>query len=223
MVVRGLSAPQRRLTILRSIKLFSTAGMKFWYLPFVALFLTTVPLVAQGAPRQSARRGRGSQQVITSSRKVAALLKQNDTRALSRYVDANLGLRISPEVYASKDDVKLSRAQVRNLATDKTARTWGTYDGEGGPIRLNWTQYRKNFVWHRDFTRGSRLSVNRPLGGRSTVINNLRQFYPNSTLVEFYLPSTSRDTMDWESLWLVWKQSQGTWRLIGIAHDQWST
>ena len=157
------------------------------------------------------------------SRRVAVLLKNNDTRALSRLVDARRGLRITPQAYIAKEDVHLNRAQVASMRNSKTIRTWGTYDGEGGDIRLNWANYRKRFVWKRDFSRGAKLTVNGKPKGRSTVINNLRSSYPNTTLVEFYLPPTSPDALDWASLWMAWRKTSYGWRLIGIANDQWST
>lgn len=195
-----------------------------WLLPLALVAPTSLGALAVAAPRTIEHTSPPLKPGVTLlSNKVAGLLRDNNTKALSTYVDSSWGLRFSPEVYAQKEDVHLTRNQVAALHTDKKIRTWGDYDGEGGPIKLNWEGYRKRFIWTRDFTHNSQISVNRPLGGRSTVINNLRQFYPNSTFVEFYLPSTSQNTMDWQSLWLMWKKRGAAWRLIGIAHDQWST
>lgn len=196
--------------------------MKIWLLPLALLAVSSSASLADAPPR-AVTSPPLKPGVVVLSNQVATALKQNNMSAVSRHVDWTRGLRFSPEVFAQKSDVKLSRSQVAKLRTDKKIRTWGTYDGEGGPIRLNWAGYRKRYVWSRDFTKGAKVSVNRFGGGRSTIINNLRQFYPNATFVEYYLPASSPNTMDWASLWMVWKKTGGTWRLIGIAHDQWST
>ncbi len=193
------------------------------------LFSLSLLAALSSSSVQAAPRPVPSQQPICApsvselSRRVAVLLKNNDTRALSRLVDARRGLRITPQAYIAKEDVHLSRAQVAAMRNSKTIRTWGTYDGEGGDIRLTWARYRKRFVWWRDFSRGAKLTVNGKPKGQSTVINNLRSFYSNATLVELYLPPTSPNSMDWGSLWMVWRKTGYGWRLIGIANDQWST
>ncbi|BCM92375.1 hypothetical protein IAD21_04254 [Abditibacteriota bacterium] len=199
--------------------------MKFWLLPLALIAATSSASLAVAAPRPAPQHSAQpcATSVLTLSRQVATLLKQNNTSALSLYVDSRRGLQFSPEAYADKKNVKLSRRQVAVARTDKKIRIWGDYDGEGGPIKLTWTGYRKRFVWPLDYTRKSQVTINGTPKGRSTVINNLRQFYPNSTFVEFYVPPSSKDSLDWSSLWMVWKKSGGTWRLIGIAHDEWST
>lgn len=156
------------------------------------------------------------------SAQVVALLHRRDMKAVARFVDPGWGLRFSPEVDVQNSDVHLSREQVARLNEDKLAHVWGTYDGEGGPIRLGWPAYWKRFVWNRNFARGARIGTNTSVL-RSTTPANLRTFYPGSTAIEYYLPPTSKDKSDWSSLWLVWRKRAQTWRLIGIAHGEWTS
>ncbi|RYX82101.1 hypothetical protein EON83_21040 [bacterium] len=196
--------------------------MKIWLLPLALMAGTSSASLAVAAPRP-APRSPHTPRLLNMSRQVATYLKQNNMQGVSRYVDSRWGLRFSGEVFVNDGDVKLSRTQVARLRTDKTIRNWGTYYGDDGPIKLNWTDYRKRYVWPRDFTMDKRASVNGTVRGHSTVINNMREFYPKATFVEFYLPPSSHDGMDWASLWMVWRQNGATWRLIGIAYNQWST
>ena len=194
-----------------------------WLLPLALVAATSLGAFAVAAPRTVERTSPPLKPGVSLlSNKVAGLLRDNNTKALSTYVDSSWGLRFSPEVYAQKDDVKLTRKQVEALRNDTKIRTWGTYYGEGGPIKLNWAGYRKDYVWSRNFLRGAQVAQNTFGGQRGTVINNLREFYPNASFVEFHLPSSSKNEMDWQSLWLVWKKRGATWRLIGIAHNQWT-
>jgi hypothetical protein len=54
--------------------------------------------------------------------------------------------------------------------------------------------------------------------------SQLKRFYPRAILVQFHSPG--RDPkyggMDWRSLWLVWNRSGKTWKLVGIANDEWT-
>ena len=186
--------------------------------PFLLLLAgLSVSSTVRAAP--SAKRAPG---VAALSRQVAVLLKRNDTRALSRLVDARRGLQFSPDVQALKSDVRLSRAQVARLRTDPKVRNWGNYYGEDGPIRLNWAAYRKQIMCPRDFTSGAQLSINQQSKSTSLSRNNYREFYPGATWVELYLPPTTPGGMDWANLWMVWRKGAGTWRLIGIANEQWT-
>jgi len=181
----------------------------------------------QAAPHQHSvhRRRVHTPGVAALTRRVAVLLKHNDMRAVSRLVDAKLGLRISFQPHVEEGDVHLTRAQVAALQTDQTVREWGMpegdYNAHNNPARTNWANYRKEFVFPRDFTRGATLAINQPTQAASSLANNIRAIYPKDMCAELYLPPTKPELIDWATLWMVWHKSKGAWRLIGIANEQW--
>ncbi len=61
--------------------------------------------------------------------------------------------------------------------------------------------------------------------GRSNTSNNNFEIYSNAIIVEFHFSGfdSKYEGMDWESLRLVFEEKDGTWYLIGIIHDQWTT
>lgn len=56
------------------------------------------------------------------------------------------------------------------------------------------------------------------------IIDNSHDFYPNSIIVEYYLPGTDPNNggMDWQSLRLVFQSIENQWYLVGIIHSQWT-
>lgn len=157
------------------------------------------------------------------SRAVVRSLKNRDMKTLSRYVDAKRGLRFSPYVFAAKSDKVFSVAQVRRLNRNQTRYLWGSYDGSGEPIRLTWKDYRKSFVYPRNFFTAA-PSFN-TFVRRGNLNNNLAQIYPRGVFVEYYLPGENPKYggLDWRSLWLVWNRSGNAWKLVAIADNQWTT
>lgn len=167
---------------------------------------------------QAAQRAVGARSLA-----VVRALKNRDTKMLSLYVDAKRGLRFSPYVFAAKSDKVFSILQVRHLNRNKTRYLWGSYDGSGDPIRLTWNDYRKTFIYSRNFF-AVKPSFN-TFVRRGNLKNNLAQTYPRGVFVEYYLPGANPKFggLDWRSLWLVWNRSGNTWKLVGIAGDQWTT
>lgn len=154
---------------------------------------------------------------------VIAALKNRQMNQLAQFVHPQKGLRFSPYVFASQKDLLFQRAQVRHLGNSGMIRHWGEYDGTGDPIRLAWREYFQKFVYSRDFAMSKEIRYNL-VTKRGNTINNLREFYPGSIVVEYYTPgSETYGGLDWQGLWLVFQPRGTTWYLVGIAHDQWTT
>jgi len=163
---------------------------------------------------------------IISSRtlEVISAMKNNDFLKLSTYVHLQKGVRFSPYSYVStQGDLVFTADKIRNGATDQTKYVWGTYDGSGFPIEQTFQQYFKSFVYSHDFANAKEVSYNRSIGGGNTS-NNIFDAYPRSIIVEYHFPGfdPNSEGMDWESLRLVFEESNGTWYLVGVVHDQWT-
>jgi hypothetical protein len=60
--------------------------------------------------------------------------------------------------------------------------------------------------------------------GKGNTLENIHEVYPDGVFVEFHFTGFNEqyDGMDWKSLRLVFEQDGGSWRLVGIVHDQWT-
>jgi hypothetical protein len=100
---------------------------------------------------------------------------------------------------------------------------WGYFDGSGRAIELTFADYFKRFVYDVDFTRPQVVGSDTVIG-RGNTINNIPEFYPEATFVEYHLKGMNPEFggMDWRSLRLVMETHNGDWCLVGIVHDEWT-
>ena len=58
---------------------------------------------------------------------------------------------------------------------------------------------------------------------RGNMINNVKDIYPKSDVVDFYYKGTDEyDGMDWRGMRLVFDDYQGKRYLVAIINDQWT-
>ena len=144
---------------------------------------------------------------------------------LGKLVHPQKGLRFSPYGHVQASDLVFKRRQLPLLAHSQKTYTWGSYDGSGEPINLNFKNYWQKFVANRDFSKAQQIFFNNPQQ-RGNSLNNVQTFYPDSIVVEYFLPATTPNGMDWASLKLVFQpviqNRVKQWYLVGVVHDQWT-
>lgn len=142
---------------------------------------------------------------------------------LSTYVHPTQGLRFSP--YPNIDttkDVVLSRQEVADLPSSEV-RLWGYADGSGKPIESSFEHYYKDYIYDKPYNSADTIGYNETIS-RSNVRYNYREIYPNSILVEYYIPGNNPkyDNMDWGSIMLIFTPYEGKWYLTDVAHGEWT-
>ena len=154
---------------------------------------------------------------------VIQALKAKDMTKLASFVDPKAGVRFSPYTNVKQADLVFTPDKLAGALTDATSYLWGTMDGSGAPIQLTFADYYAKFVYSLDFASATQVGYNQTFSS-GNLIDNSRDFYPNSIIVEYYLPGTdpSQGGMDWQSLKLVFQQSGSQWYLVGIIHSQWT-
>jgi hypothetical protein len=157
---------------------------------------------------------------------VAAALQARDMNKLADLADPKAGVMFSPYSYIDvQHDVVLLPDRLRKMSFEsKDTYVWGTFDGSGMEMKLTFAEYYKRFVYDRDFLKVGQTAVNKTIKTGNTAVN-LSEAYPKATFVEYHVPGADpkAEGMDWSSLRLIIKQdSGGTWRLVGISHDQWT-
>lgn len=152
---------------------------------------------------------------------VVVALRDRDMAVLSAMAHPTKGIRFSPYAYADpRGDQRLTAEELRRALADPATRTWGSYDGIGGPIDLAFAQYFARFVYDRDFAAAPEIAYNRAIGSGNTI-DNSAEMYPDAIMVEYHFPS-SQDTLDWKSLRLLFEELDGAWYLVAIIHAEWT-
>lgn len=165
-----------------------------------------------------------SSSLLATAIDVMELIELQDFVAVSTYVDPTLGLLFSPYSYIDLgSDLWFTPSQVANLMSDPLLYTWGNYDGSGDPITTNFIGYYNEFVYDETYA-SPHIIGNNVLIGTGNMINNLYSVYPTASFVEFHFTGfdPTYAGMDWTSIRLIFENVSGTWKLIGIEHDNWT-
>ncbi|WP_128755779.1 hypothetical protein [Bacillus sp. LL01] len=155
---------------------------------------------------------------------IVRLLKTEDFVNLSKLIHPSKGVRFTPYGYIKEEsDQIFKQTEVQGIWESETVLNWGEYDGTGDSIELTFKEYYKRFIYDADFENAEEIAVNKQLG-QGNSIDNSKEVYPGSTIVEFHFPGFDEkyEGMDWRSLRVVLEQVDGRWYLIGVIHDQWT-
>jgi len=151
-------------------------------------------------------------------------ISDKDFEKVSEFVHPEKGVRFTPYTNVSVDkDVVLSQEEVKNFFNDKTTYIWGNYDGRGDEISLTPGEYYAEFIYSEDFKNAEAIGYNEVLSSGNMAENQF-EVYKNAIIAEYYFPGFNPDFggADWKSLRLVFEEYEGTWKLTGIIHNQWT-
>jgi hypothetical protein len=154
---------------------------------------------------------------------VVNALADKDLATVADFVHPEMGVRFSPYTYVEYDHQVFMSDELPELIGSDEIFLWGYYDGTGDPIELTFDDYYEAFVYSADFANPEEMAVDEELGW-SSMINNIADFYPGSSFVEYHFSGFEEEYggMDWASLRLVFIEENGTWFLVGIVNDQWT-
>lgn len=162
--------------------------------------------------------------LLATTINVLELLKTKDMDDLSDYIHPSKGVRFSPYGYIDTDNhLVFTAEEVDNLDKDAGIYTWGSYDGSGEPIELDFNDYYDRFIFDHDFSNPQIIGNNVRIGQGNTL-NNIAEVYENGYFVELHFQGfdPQYEGIDWVSLRLVFEEVDGDWYLVGIVHDQWT-
>lgn len=88
---------------------------------------------------------------------------------------------------------------------------------------MTFDEYFDRFLFSADFSNPEEMAVNEQIG-RGNTINNIAEFFPGSTFIEYHFSGFEEEYggMDWVSLRLVFVQEGGQWYLVGLVNDRWT-
>ncbi|NLX64362.1 MAG: hypothetical protein GX022_06290 [Clostridiaceae bacterium] len=165
-----------------------------------------------------------SEIIKETAREAINALRDKDMEKISKLVHPEKGVRFSPYAFVDvKNDLVFAAADVKDLLSDTTIYTWGSFDGTGDPIELTFEEYYKKFIYDADFANAEQVGYNEILG-KGNTIENSAEVYKDSVIVEYHFSGIDPqyEGMDWRSLRIVFEKFRDTWYIVGIIHDQWT-
>ncbi len=163
------------------------------------------------------------QDALTVAGKVIKAIENKSLASWSTYIHPEKGVKFSPYFYVEDDDLVFMPEDLKSFTNSRKKYEWGVFDGTGLPINLNFNDYYDRFIYDEDFSNAESISVDKFIGSGNTI-NNIKEYYPGATTVEFHFSGFEQDLggMDWKSLVLVLEQSNGQWYLVGVVHGEWT-
>jgi hypothetical protein len=154
-------------------------------------------------------------------------IKNKNYSALANFIDPISGIRFSP--YGFIDTINHMVFSKEKLAeqvtkTKQSKILWGEFDGSGDPINMTLDEYFQKFVYDVDFIKPEKQKVNDFIGTGNSL-NNLLEVYKGCDFTESHFSGFDKkyEGMDWRSLRLVFKETNGKYWLVGVVHDQWTS
>lgn len=155
--------------------------------------------------------------------RIQRALANNDFARITDNIHPTRGVRFSMYGYVQPETDKVfSREQYAKYLRQSDIRfTWGKKDGTGDLLITPLPTYLDTWVDGKTFNNAS-ISINE-LTNNGNSINNLKEIYQNSDVVEFYHEGSDEYAgMDWRALRLVFDEYQGKRYLVAIINDQWT-
>ena len=158
-----------------------------------------------------------------TAQEVIKALADKNFETLAEFVHPEMGVRFSPYTYVEEHHLVFLPDELPGVIGSDQVLLWGYFDGTGDPIELTFNGYYERFLYSADFANPEAMAVNEELV-YSSMINNIADFYPGSSFVEYHFSGFEEDYggMDWVSLRLVFIQEDGVWFLVGMVNDQWT-
>lgn len=125
--------------------------------------------------------------------------------------------------YAYIDSSKFQNLDFANFDNENMELVWGTTDGSGAEIRMSPPKYLTTYIIETKFSKAPSVNVNKAMG-RGNSLDNTKNFFPEAQFVEYYYPmfNPKYEGMDWQSLRVYLKKSEGKFILVGLVNDRWT-
>jgi len=155
--------------------------------------------------------------------RIQLALANKDFSRITNDIHPIRGVRFSMYAYVRPESDKVfSRTQYEQYLNQSNIRfTWGKKDGTGDLLITTLPTYLDTWVNGKTFDNAA-IRINESTNNGNSI-NNLKEIYPQSEVVEFYNNGTEAYAgMDWRILRLVFDEYQGKRYLIAVINDQWT-
>lgn len=164
--------------------------------------------------------------LLDAGNAVLSALKKDDVQTLSTLVDPERGVTFTP--YSTVDphsDLTFSPDQLSQAGANGTRYVWGYTQGKGDPITMTLPEYLDTYVFNTDYTQAPIIGVDAVLSSGNSL-ENVQDAYPGDRFLEYYFPGQDPEVggLDWCALKLVFRDTDGngSYRLVGVIHSEWT-
>ncbi|MBO4331386.1 MAG: hypothetical protein J5827_04865 [Oscillospiraceae bacterium] len=166
--------------------------------------------------------GEKAEEVVGAAYSVLAAIRDGDYATLSAFVHPEYGLIISPySTINLASNQCFTPVRVASIAGDDTEYIWGTRPDTGEPIQMTAAAYFSGFAYDCDFMSAPLLGVNRIVKS-GNALENVATVFPEGDFVDFCVPGTDEEGLEWKILRLVFEPYEDSLRLTAVIHSQYT-
>ncbi|MFD2115528.1 hypothetical protein ACFSTH_06370 [Paenibacillus yanchengensis] len=154
---------------------------------------------------------------------VLKALKEKDHAALQSVVHPEKGVLFAPYVYIDKETALTFKAADLPTFDDEKVYEWGVQDGTGDPIKLNFADYYKRYLFNHDFTTAEEVKENEVVMSGGMIVN-MKDIFPDAQFYDYHFSGFDEkyEGLDWASLIVVLEEHEGSWYVVGLVHSEWT-
>lgn len=162
------------------------------------------------------------EKLINTAREVLSALSKEDYQGLEEMTSPDgLTLNFYPRLDLSK--VHSTKENISEIPSDTKVYLFGYTDGKGDPVNLTTFQFIKQWIYNHEYENAPQVAVNKTLGSGNSL-NKITEDAASRDFVVFYFPGfdPQYEGMDWTSIYLVFDNMEGEYKLRAIAKDNWT-
>ncbi|HEY4483818.1 MAG TPA: hypothetical protein VI752_01410 [Candidatus Paceibacterota bacterium] len=164
----------------------------------------------------------GEKEMVSTAKLVLSALRTRDYQRLEELTSpSGLTLNLTPSldlrtIHAGKDEVS-------ELKTNTETYLFGYTDGQGEPINMTTAQFIDKWIYTHDYEKAPQVGVNKILGQGNSLNSIIKDVTPRE-FVSFHYPGIDPqyEGMDWTTIYLIFDQTGGQYKLRAIAKDNWT-
>lgn len=160
--------------------------------------------------------------LIDAGTAVLTALKAGDYRKLETLTSQNgLSFNVYPNLDLTKTTIV--KDAVSDIPIDSTQRMWGYTDGKGDEIVLTTREYMHKYMYTADYLHAEKVVVGKTIGSGNSRNTILEDAGDRAVIAYHFSGFDSRYAgMDWTTMYLIFENENGSYRLRGIAKDNWT-
>ena len=188
------------------------------------ILLLTLSLASCSSLKSKVRVSGYDGDLLLRAKLALAAISNEDAETIASIVHPGQGIRISPDMNVTQESIVLKPKDIKEHLNDEKKFKWGIEDGTGDPIVLTLNEYLQTraeiFSGVTDVLTGDIATIGKR---RSSAPNTTATFFASDVLVVSYrIQASHPENHDWQTLWMVFRQKNGVWFLVGLVNDQWT-
>ncbi len=166
--------------------------------------------------------GASNADLVAAAYEILEYMKSGEYEHIGNISNPETGVLFSPYATISTQSARVfTPSEIKAFARDKRSYVWGIYYESGEPIEMTSSDYFARFVFDRDFTRAKLVGIKHIVRSGNSL-ENISEVFPDMRYIDFHIPSSDADDMNWGSLRLGFTAYGESLMLSLVLHSEYT-